>query len=330
MKIVCPNCATTYEVSSAAIGENGRSVRCVRCRGVWFVGPEHDAAPDLAAASVSAAAPVAPAVSAAAVPAGMAPPAATMATAAAAAAVPDAGLDDLAAWGLADAPAAGPQAEPGAAVVELAGPAFSMDPMLREMEAAVPMTDGPPLVPVDDWQGAMGELPPPVDDESSGPHRPRRGVLRRKPGFRAPSMPTVILVLMAIIAGILGWRADVVRVMPQTASLFAAIGLPVNLRGLAFEDVKATKDIQDGVPVLVLEGRIVNISRLMLEVPRIRFAMRNAAGNEVYNWTTLPIRPVLPPNAEQAFRTRLASPPAEGRDITIRFFTRHDAVGGFR
>ena len=32
-------------------------------------------------------------------------------------------------------------------------------------------------------------------------------------------------------------HAEVVRVIPQTASLFAAIGLPVNLRGLSFANV---------------------------------------------------------------------------------------------
>jgi hypothetical protein len=32
----------------------------------------------------------------------------------------------------------------------------------------------------------------------------------------------------------IGWRTDVVRVVPQTASLYAAIGLRVNLRGLSF------------------------------------------------------------------------------------------------
>jgi predicted Zn finger-like uncharacterized protein len=35
MLIVCPNCATSYDLTAAALGE-GRSVRCTRCRTVWF------------------------------------------------------------------------------------------------------------------------------------------------------------------------------------------------------------------------------------------------------------------------------------------------------
>ena len=36
MLIVCPNCATSYRVEPSSLGATGRSVRCVRCRNVWF------------------------------------------------------------------------------------------------------------------------------------------------------------------------------------------------------------------------------------------------------------------------------------------------------
>jgi predicted Zn finger-like uncharacterized protein len=36
MLIVCPNCATSYRVKPSSLGGTGRSVRCVRCRNVWF------------------------------------------------------------------------------------------------------------------------------------------------------------------------------------------------------------------------------------------------------------------------------------------------------
>ena len=54
----------------------------------------------------------------------------------------------------------------------------------------------------------------------------------------------------------IAWRADIVRFLPQTASLYAAIGLPVNLRGLVFTDIVTRKETQDGVPMLVVEGVI--------------------------------------------------------------------------
>ncbi len=307
MKIICPNCATSYDVTLTAIGENGRSVRCARCRGVWFVGlePERAAVGPRVATTMassepfpSAAAPVPPPV--------------------------EHGRDDPEAGGPSHIPPEAPTKIADLATFDPAG--LSMSSILETSQAnAVPNTDAPPLVPDDGWS----------DDDGRPPSRLRAVAARLKSrswlrGFRLPSTPTAVLILLAINVSLVAWRADVVRVMPQTASLFAAIGFPVNLRGLAFEDVKVVKELQDGVPILVLEGRIANVSRLMLEVPRIRFALRNATGQEVYNWTALPAQPTLAPFTDQPFRTRLASPPADGRQIAIRFFTRRDVANGLQ
>ena len=44
MLIDCPNCATSYQVEASSIGAHGRSVRCLRCRNVWFAEPQPEAA----------------------------------------------------------------------------------------------------------------------------------------------------------------------------------------------------------------------------------------------------------------------------------------------
>src|SRR2546423_5383564 len=36
MLIVCPTCATTYQIQLAALGTAGRSVRCSHCKNSWF------------------------------------------------------------------------------------------------------------------------------------------------------------------------------------------------------------------------------------------------------------------------------------------------------
>jgi hypothetical protein len=104
----------------------------------------------------------------------------------------------------------------------------------------------------------------------------------------------------------------------------------VNLRGLEFADVKATRDTQEGMPVLLIDGAIKNVTKQAVEVPRLRFAMRNGAGAEIYAWTAMPERAVLPPGEAQTFTTRLASPPVEGRDLFVRFFMRRDAASTIR
>ena len=41
MLIVCPNCATSYDVDVASLRPDGRRVRCVRCRTVWHAELPH-------------------------------------------------------------------------------------------------------------------------------------------------------------------------------------------------------------------------------------------------------------------------------------------------
>jgi hypothetical protein len=44
----------------------------------------------------------------------------------------------------------------------------------------------------------------------------------------------------------------------------------------------------------------------------------------------VPPRSVLPSGEALPFRSRLASPPPEGRDVLVRFFARRDLVAGMR
>ena len=207
-------------------------------------------------------------------------------------------------------------------------------PPVALSDIPIPVDDAPPLVPAAD-----GEAPPvpaaeidngPPDIESVAARRARAAARKRRNRWRRIPLPVAIVALIAISGGLLSWRKDVVRYVPQLASFYSAIGMPVNLRGLAFTDLKIGNEIHDGVPVLVVEGLIVSMVSTPVEIPRIRFALRNATGAEVYSWTAQPPQPVLGAFETLPFRSRLASPPAEGHDIQVRFFTRRDAVAGLR
>ena len=162
---------------------------------------------------------------------------------------------------------------------------------------------------------------------SAAGHGPRPAAKRRR--LRLP-LPVIIVLLLFVCGALLGLRKDIVRHVPQMGSFYAAIGMPVNLRGLVFHDVKISNETHDGVPVLVVEGVIASTVGVPVDVPRIRFALRNAAGAEVYSWTAQPSQPVLEPGDAMPFRSRLASPPADGQDLQVRFFTRRDAAAGAR
>jgi predicted Zn finger-like uncharacterized protein len=313
MQIVCPNCTTSYQIADAAVGANGRSVRCMRCQTVWRAAPPAVAAGD--GFAESGAADVAPGGEPAALP----EPAPI-----------EPSLDDLvgsnASEDVTDTAASAPT-EVATAPTE--APAFAL------ADIPIPVEDAPPLVP-GGGDGApfathvtsLDDSGPP-DIESVAARRARTTARQRRGRFRVP-LPAAIIALAALCVALLGWRKDVVRHAPQLASFYSAIGLPVNLRGMAFSDMKIGNEIHDGVPVLVVEGMIVSMVSMPIDVPRLRFALRSATGAEVYSWTAQPLQPVLGAFEAMPFRSRLASPPAEGHDILVRFFTRRDAVAGLR
>jgi predicted Zn finger-like uncharacterized protein len=144
----------------------------------------------------------------------------------------------------------------------------------------------------------------------------------------AATLPTTCAAMGALILALVIWRADVVRLLPQTALFYKLVGLEVNLRGVAFKDIKITNETVDGQPVLVIDGMIVGQTRNPVELPRLRFSVRDAQGAEIYAWNAVLEQPVLQPGERAHFKSRLASPPPEGHDIDVRFFNKRDMAAG--
>jgi predicted Zn finger-like uncharacterized protein len=170
-------------------------------------------------------------------------------------------------------------------------------------------------------------------DEAKATRSPRPSLLRRlKPKFSfslpAVSLTTVCAAMGALVVALLIWRNDVVRLLPQTAAFYNMVGLEVNLRGLSFKDVKVSSENVEGKQVLVIEGVIVGQARKPVELPRLRFSVRDAQGAEIYAWNAVLEQAVLKPGEKAWFKSRLASPPPEGRNIDVRFFNKRDIAAG--
>jgi hypothetical protein len=148
------------------------------------------------------------------------------------------------------------------------------------------------------------------------------------PGKPFITLPTICAAMGALVLALVIWRVDVVRLLPQAAAFYKLVGLEVNVRGLSFKDVKITTETMDGKPVLVIEGVIVGLVPKPVELPRLRFSVRDAQGAEIYAWNALLEQAVLNPGERAWFKSRLASPPPEGRNIDVRFFSKRDIAGG--
>jgi predicted Zn finger-like uncharacterized protein len=317
MLIVCPSCATSYMLNPGSLGPAGRMVRCARCKTAWFADE-----PKAAAADVSGY--VENVIAEAEAESRTAPQTASAAQAPEPHRAPpvqdqhDHAADDFSA-----------EAEAPIGQISHQGPAAPHTPQEYTLPAEQPpaFPDAPSLVPPM-AEAAPGHAELDDDDVESFAARRARMQAKRKTRRKSSKWTAVILVLFGFNVALVGARNEVVHYMPQTASLFAAIGLPVNLRHLTFQNVKISNEENDGVNVLVVEGSILSSSNKAVEVPRLRFAVRNASGQEVYSWTAQPTRTVLGPDETLPFRSRLASPPADASDVVVRFVTARDAIAG--
>jgi predicted Zn finger-like uncharacterized protein len=288
MHIVCPHCTTSYAINPATLGGAGRTVRCARCKEVWLARPEDAVEPAAAMAEAGRSAREREIAAEWDAAAGGEDDAGT---------APHVDSPPLAGGWQSDEDASADGKSDWIALVRDSGDTEEVE---REPRGA--------------WFGDLLKRNRPVQARS------RLGLLT--------GLPTTVAAMGALVVALLVWRADVVRLLPQTASFYKLAGLGVNLRGVSFKDVKVSTETVEGKPVLVIEGVIVGETRKPVELPRLRFSVRDAQGSEIYAWNTVLDQTTLQPGERAWFKSRLASPPAEGKSIDIRFFNKRDVAGG--
>ena len=263
MQIVCPNCASRYEIAEAKIGTGGRKVRCAGCRTTWQIEAPRPAetqpAEEVLQSDLDAAIPELPSA---------------------------------------------PSAEQAAAELE------------EELRRAAEID-----ADISAIASERAEPPQPDAARSRAPRRRRGWIAPRDPATSLSSAAAGIFVAVGLAALGLGlWQRErVVRALPQVAGLYAAIGLPVNVRGLAFSAVESELVQDPQGRFLVVSGDVTNITRGVTTVPPITVMVQGEDGKVLYSWTTEPPRPSLEPAELMHFRARLASPPEDGRSVQLRF-----------
>ncbi|NEU10783.1 hypothetical protein G3T14_01380 [Methylobacterium sp. BTF04] len=252
MLIVCPSCASEYQIPTDRVGADGRSVRCAACRETWFIGPDE----------VSAAL--------------------------------EAEMTEMM------MAAAGPGAAEGRAAAQTA---------LDAWESA--LTDGaePAESPVADDPSAAAR----AKTAKRAASKTAKPFLRRIP----PAAILGIAVTGALAVALIG-RTPLVRLVPQSAGLYARIGLPVNLRGIELRDVVAFQTPGEGGQ-LVVEGDLVGTASGGATVPPIEVEVRDANDQSLYRWSIAPPRPAMKNRETARFRASLSAPPIQGRAVQVRF-----------
>ena len=116
-----------------------------------------------------------------------------------------------------------------------------------------------------------------------------------------------------------GARTRIVALAPQTAVLFKAVGLPVNLSGVTLDRVSARIFLDGDRRILVVEGDLVNPGDREETARPLLVSVRGDKGQPLYAWTTKASQQQVSGGERAAFVARLASPPASASSVLVEF-----------
>lgn len=210
----------------------------------------------------------------------------------------------------APAPAPAPEPEPDAvseAAAEEAAPVSK--PVIKR---PAPSDDA-----TDDMQEE--EFAPAEDTAADVPVRPAPVPAPKQSRAVLLGWVALVLFVTAFFGSLLAFRGDVARYWPATASLYDLIGMPVAEQGMEFRQVVYERAVENGLTILSIRGEIVNVTEQRGSVPRVRVALRDAEGQELYHYFFAIPEAELDAGATAEFVTRLSSPPTAARDLVLRF-----------
>jgi predicted Zn finger-like uncharacterized protein len=149
--------------------------------------------------------------------------------------------------------------------------------------------------------------------------------LRAEPRRDGPIFGWLLLSLVfgAIAIMALG-RDEIMARYPWTHTLYARFGFatPPPGAGLVIAEVEHSSETDAGAAVLVIEGNIVNLTRFVRDVPRLRAALLDDNDLEIYSWTFQPDEPRLEAGDRATFRSAIRPPERAFARVAITFVAR--------
>jgi len=281
MIITCPNCQTRYQVAEKAIGSAGRKVQCAHCHQSWqAVADKEEPKP-----KPKLVPPVTP--------------------------KPNRTEDDDRMF---DA------AEEAALDADFTREEERTTPARRMAQDVAAAEETAAL------DRAAEESAPSLDTALRDSRN--KAMLKRQISFarnlpmsqiRGNARVAALCILALLIGGGYYFRTEVVRLFPDLAGVYASVGLNVNVVGLEFRNVKTLRSVKSGGDMMVVSGRIQNVTGQKVKVPAVVVTLYDEASIALYSWSVAPVVSLIEPGDSMEFETQLNAAPEGVTRVKLTF-----------
>jgi predicted Zn finger-like uncharacterized protein len=192
-------------------------------------------------------------------------------------------------------------------------------PDVPEIEVAPPVEPEPIVAPPAELAAEPAEEPPPlvapIQRSAVSGRRPARADRRGGALVWAGAAAVVV----ALIAGAIIVREQVVRIWPHSSAAYAGLGFDIRGGGLVLEQVQVRPAFLAGRPVLAVTGAIRNVRDVPVQAPPVRLTLLNRAGQPVAAKIARPADATIPGGARRRFSVMMLDPPVTARELEVRF-----------
>lgn len=122
---------------------------------------------------------------------------------------------------------------------------------------------------------------------------------------------------MLIFAASWMYRVDIVTLWPQASSAYAAMGSEVNPYGMSVGELDVQHELDQGVPLLVIEGSVHNYDRRSRALPGLRAVLRDDQSNTLLEWTVSLEGGAVASGEVRDFRTIVSDPPPQTVEVEV-------------
>jgi hypothetical protein len=141
-------------------------------------------------------------------------------------------------------------------------------------------------------------------------------------GRVAAAIGWLLFVLVLAAGAAAAYMSDqVMEQWPESKGIYAFLGfdVPPPGTGLRLSNVNSSRMTVEGVPALVVEGKITNTTAGRRVIPPLRGSLRDANDNELQAWTFSASTPRLEGGESAPFRTEVRQPSAQATGLSIAF-----------